>query len=616
MAIEKSRKHRARRHETTNRENLQTGSPAQSGNTDLVSGWGMPVIAGAIVFFIYLRTLAPAMTFGDGPELAAAASVLGTPHPTGYPLFMLLLKVVSFASFGETITRTSLASAAAMACATGISAAILRDLMRAALPAAAGWSHKTILIASACGAIAGGLLFFHWDNAVVTEVYALEFLLMIAFARATQQCAESPRPACLVASALCLGLGLAHHRLSLAMIPPLAIMWWSVCHRSAFKTLRGALAWSIVAVTAGLSLYLYLPLRAAASPAINWGNPRSWPAFIDHVRGGEFIQYRLLRPAPNRGFTPASYGQFVMRQCGQITGDFARQIAPFAETQRWDDNFGRGFSVPPPEGAAVFLFMAAFAVYGVVVACRKAGRFIFLLALMAAFNLAVIFAYNIADIRDYYLFPFWLGWIMVFVGFLALAGKLAEKYGLPRRFARPECAYALVFVPILVISANFRRCDRSRDFAAEDCSSIILPKSEEIMPPGSILITGGDWDTFTSWYRQIVRGDRRDVLIVASNFLSKPWYASFFTPDQIKDHGLRFYEGTPFTAEDLVSRIRESVIEPNIDKKPVFTSSADPLVLRLLNDHYQLKPAAAAPVSFPADSAGDTTVTLIRIGRK
>src|SRR5947209_3168354 len=61
---------------------------------------GGALAAGLAVFFgallLYLATLAPTISWrndgGDSAELTAAAYWFGVPHPTGYPLFMLLAR--------------------------------------------------------------------------------------------------------------------------------------------------------------------------------------------------------------------------------------------------------------------------------------------------------------------------------------------------------------------------------------------------------------------------------------------------------------------------------------------------------------------------------------------
>src|SRR4051812_36731846 len=48
------------------------------------------LLLGLAALLVYARTLYPEIAWGDSPELTAAAYQAGVPHPTGYPLYMLL----------------------------------------------------------------------------------------------------------------------------------------------------------------------------------------------------------------------------------------------------------------------------------------------------------------------------------------------------------------------------------------------------------------------------------------------------------------------------------------------------------------------------------------------
>src|SRR5215211_5880502 len=76
-------------------ERLETRErPAKAGRT----GWTairtshrvIALLVGLIAFYVYWRTVAVSIAWGDSPELTAAAFQAGVPHPTGYPLYMLL----------------------------------------------------------------------------------------------------------------------------------------------------------------------------------------------------------------------------------------------------------------------------------------------------------------------------------------------------------------------------------------------------------------------------------------------------------------------------------------------------------------------------------------------
>src|SRR5690349_9897765 len=73
------------------------------------------LILGVSLFIIYLRTLAPGLTWAnsgsDGGDLISAAATGGIAHPTGYPLYLLLARLFQFIPLGSLAFRTNLMSA-------------------------------------------------------------------------------------------------------------------------------------------------------------------------------------------------------------------------------------------------------------------------------------------------------------------------------------------------------------------------------------------------------------------------------------------------------------------------------------------------------------------------
>lgn len=582
------------------------------------------IVVGVVAFFVYLRTLSPGLHFGDGPEFAAAAQVLGVPHPTGYPLYMLLLKgwlVLTLA--GDAIIRTTLFNAAVSAVSAGLATLILLDWFRALF---SRWTDKPRLIAAASGALAGAFLRFHWSNAVVTEVYALQFLLTLGFIRSIQKFTLAPGPRPLAAAALFLGLGLAHHRMSLFLILPLALVWAWALRRRVLPSWRRPALLAALFIGGGLALYAYLPLRAAARPPINWGDPSTLSRFLTHVRGGEFVEQRFLRPVPVNPairFTAASYAAFAADEARQLLADFAGQLAPLAEQYEVNPLMGRAFARPTRAAVLLLVPLLALAALGAWHLVRPAPLLFAAVALLGAQNVVLLFLYNILDLRDYYLFPFWLGWVFVFAGLVAAIDLLVVRPSEPlRRTAAlipppPPAIYALLLIPLLIAAANWRRCDRSGQTGAELMSALLLPESKELMPEGSVLLTAGDYDIFPAWYSQIVRGERPDVLIVGSNFLREPWYQAHFTPEQIAEYGLRFSGRMPRGPEEFVGQLAEGVLDANVGRRGVFTTTLiDAPTLRLLDQRYRLQPVADVAIPGLGDSPGETTVALVRISPK
>lgn len=585
-------------------------------------------LTAAVAFFAYVRTLAPGMHFGDGMELSTAARVLGVPHPTGYPIYMLLLHAFTWLPLGEVAARTALASAMAMGASAGLTTMIVNDLLASAVPR---MDRKAVLIAAACGGLTCAFLRLAWDNAVVTEVYGFHLLLMLAFLRAAQGLAYQRQPRALATAALAVGLGLAHHRLAILALPPLAGLAWHLW-RSERQAARRQIAAAALCLIVPLAFYAYLPLRAAARPPLNWGDASSVRGFLDHIRGRGYVEYRILQPVPGQAFDPGLYARFLSLVSRQAAGAFLDQVVPVAMTSVSDTAFQRAFPTPnffpSPVRAGVFtqplsggverlfgmLLLGALGLgaVGIATLLRRAPIPAAMALVLGAFHLSMIFLYNIADIGDYCLVPFWFGWGAVWIGLL-VAGARLLAWVQPVTALRPEMAYAFVVLPLSVAAVNFPRCDRSRDTQAEEFSYFILPESRELMPEGSVLMTAGDADIFTCWYRQIVRRERRDVLVFGSNFVHRPWYSGFFTDKQIADYSLKFAAAVPTGPESFAQQLQEGLLEANVGRVPVFTTLEDPLVLAELSRHYLIRPVAAKGVRGLLPGTVETTVTLLRL---
>lgn len=119
-----------------------------------------------------------------------------------------------------------------------------------------------------------------WAQSVVAEVYTLNlfFTGLLIYQLLRWQKTDQTRH--LVRLAALFGLGLGNHH-TLLFVGVVALLW--VIWQKRRVVLEGRL-W---VATAGaffleLSIYLYVPLRAAADPYLNWGNPQTPQAFLAH----------------------------------------------------------------------------------------------------------------------------------------------------------------------------------------------------------------------------------------------------------------------------------------------------------------------------------------------
>src|SRR5687767_5453946 len=83
----------------------------------------------AVALALYVFTLCPTVWVGDSGELIAAAWTNGVPHPTGYPLWLILAKgFATIVPFGSVAWRMNLFSALCAAGAAEFTARALRQL--------------------------------------------------------------------------------------------------------------------------------------------------------------------------------------------------------------------------------------------------------------------------------------------------------------------------------------------------------------------------------------------------------------------------------------------------------------------------------------------------------
>lgn len=134
-----------------------------------------PFVIVLILGLCYSFTIAPDITWAhfsaDGGDLIAATATGGVPHPGGYPLYLLLARSFQFIPVGTLAFRTNLFSAVCTILAVLVLYTFLIHHLQ-------GYSAASFI--SLFAALAYGLAPFVWGQALVTEVYALHGLMLIA----------------------------------------------------------------------------------------------------------------------------------------------------------------------------------------------------------------------------------------------------------------------------------------------------------------------------------------------------------------------------------------------------------------------------------------------------
>src|SRR5256886_7298057 len=289
------------------------------------------VALGALV--LYVLTLAPTTQFWDTSEYIAAAYVLGIPHPPGNPLFVLIAHTWGLVPLAAGYAmRINLLAAVTSAIAAGCWFLVSERWMRAGVPA-----RLPRRLAAVAGALVAATAFTVWNQSVVNEkVYTLSLLsialVLWLIVRWDDQPAGEGHDHHLLMIVFLLALTSTNHMMGVLVGPAVVVLlfpllknerpaddaarrvewsqWFVFCSvyalivasglenagplKLAAVLFLGALAYAflqarnwdfavavLLVAIVGVSVYLFLPIRAAHFPPINEGEPTTWKALWD-----------------------------------------------------------------------------------------------------------------------------------------------------------------------------------------------------------------------------------------------------------------------------------------------------------------------------------------------
>ncbi len=430
---------------------------------------------------LYVRTLAPSVValFDDSLEFQLVCYQLGIAHPTGYPLYTLLGKLFTLLPLGDVAYRVNLLSAVAGGCTWPLLFAVGRALGLRRVGAVAG-------------AVALGTSPVFWSQATVAEVYALHclfvallWLLALRWGQARDPWTARGR---LWALAFALGLSLTHHRMTLLLLPALALYGGGVVlHRRATRRLvlgarRRPGAWGQTAgaflfLALPLALYAYLPLRGRVVTSLDGQYVNTWSGFWAWV---------LAR----------AYGVFLGEN-------------PLARDLNAAFYFG--------------LFRAQFGFLGLALAglgwfsLLRRPREWALLAVAFAAQVAFALQYRVGDVEVFFLPAFLAAALFLGAG-VSLWGDLGQalaERGLGRPAALLGRALSVVALGGVVYGGalHFPQADRSQDWQVYDYGVDLLTQPLE---EGATLI-GILGETTLVRYFQETAGLRPDLRLIAAD---------------------------------------------------------------------------------------------------
>ena len=401
-----------------------------------LSAWLPPSCLFLISLAVYLKTLCPSVYGGNSGELISSAATLGISHPTGFPLYLLAGKLFAFlVPFGDMAFRFNIFSALFAALTVAVVYLILKEL-------------NSNTLAAFLGALTLAFSSTFWSHAVIAQTYAMTgfFIALCIYCLLLWRSRRKDKYLYLLSAAL--GLGLGTHP-AILLIVPAAV---ALVAMTDVKTLRHPVALKSLALTALISvvLYLYIPLKAASGPVVDWGGPADLKSALKIL----FTSIKLFM----LDFTPA--------------------------------------------GFAVILV-------GVSASWHRRRTILAALALIVIGNVALMAHYGNEETLlrlSLYLFPSYIV-LSIWAG---CGIDTIYSYIRARLKVAIVPSAILIIVPLACLITHYRLNDQSKNFSALDYGRNIF----KTVPRGSVLLSDGNTTTGPLQYLQAATESEEGVIVI------------------------------------------------------------------------------------------------------
>jgi hypothetical protein len=519
---------------------LPRGAAASRRSFDLPARRVFPPAIFVVVFVVYVLTMAPTISWKNGGidsgELVTAMYVLGIPHPTGFPVYLVLGKLFTLLPIGDVAYRVNLMSVVFgdLTVVVVVLAAYTlirpKDQPRDRSRETAGGTLRRVRLGSGSAmpvrstseidvlpwvyASLGSLVLaftpLYWSRATIAKEYTLHLFLLSLSLWFLLQWRIGADERFLVGFALALGFGLGNHVTILAAVPG-AIAFVYFVDRNLRRLASRAARAAPITLLVGSLCYAYLPIRALAWPYLNWDDPITFAAIYDHVSGSVY-QNSLFHLS-----------------LSALSQRFLFSIADAPKQLGWP--------------ALVCLFV------GVGILARRDRPAAVLLGSIGLVNLVFAAGYPVRDSEAYLLPAYLVSAVMISVGFSELVRELAlvanRRAVVSSRQTQLAALVVAVLIPAAQLYSNWASVDVHADYFARDYGSAVLAGAE----PGAVVLTNTDAQTFSLWYNQAVLGVRPDVIVIDDRLIGWPWFRAMLA-HQFPDLG--FPGPSPQTEQKLL----------------------------------------------------------------
>ena len=461
------------------------------------AAWFLATSVFIIGLALYVATMCRTVHWWDSGELAATARVLGIAHRPGFPLYILVGRVFGLIPFGDYFYRINFISAAASAASLALLGYVWIRQSARYVKSEPPWV-LVVSAALALAAIAG--TYSYWIQAVRAEVYApnlvLIALLLACVWRADRDLEAGRRGAArwICGAGFIAGLGMGLHNATFAsVLPAIAIYCFYLSRRFGV----GAKVWlaTVALAVLGLTVNLYLPIRALQNPPLNWG----W------VNG-------VTSPGWSAVAATDSYS-------------YLAQVSLLTLVARFKDIFG--LLLDQLQWGLIVV-----AILGIAYWWRNARRWAILCIGIAFGNvlataiLVTEFSDTNADVHGYLLPVFAVVTFLTASGILQILRLLVavSQRMLPTPAARHILKFTAIFVIALMVVApaiiyapycNLAHNTLAHDFGTESIANL---QADAI-----VFLAGTNWD-FILRGLQYVEDRRTDLTVIDRDLMPSAWY--------------------------------------------------------------------------------------------
>ncbi|MEW6618752.1 MAG: DUF2723 domain-containing protein [bacterium] len=306
-----------------------------------------------------------------------------------------------------------------------------------------------------------------------------------------------------------------------------------------------------------LFLYLYLPLRAAMNPSINWDDPDTLERFIDHISARDYRDY-MKSPSIREQIEKLKF---------YISKFFTHQFTPYLT---WLGPIG-----------AITLFII------------NRNLFIFLL-LIILMNILSATCYSIYNIEDYYILTFALFAIFNGCGIIGIVRLITlttfKINPIPHSlFFKIDYFIPFTFLALLIFpfTTNYQYANRHQYYFAYDYGNNMISQLEE----NTVAFIQGDITSFPLFYLQFVEECKPNILFIDVTFLHYDWYIN-----QMKEkHSELKFELLKERIMELKSRIKnknlkklimDEIVKNNFKKVPFYILFEEDFIQQYAKDYH------------------------------